>query len=156
MDVFMYEIEKGNLKGAKDIKGYFDYYDSKKDKLSDNKLLFVLPNGKVLFMPYARNDKRDRKKYKYNHIVYLTKALDIILRELGIDRNTFIKQKIKMFDQDIITAAILELNIPFFYETGYVDTEGKIVDDYYRYAIFEKSQKLLKNKRGFFLVWRAD
>ena len=61
MDNFMYEIEKSNLKGSKDIKGYFDYYDSKKDKVSDYKLLFILPNGKVLFMPYSQKDKRDRK-----------------------------------------------------------------------------------------------
>ena len=146
MDNFMYEIEKSNLKGSKDIKGYFDYYDSKKDKVSDYKLLFILPNGKVLFMPYSQKDKRDRKQYKYAHIVYLTNALELILKELNIDKKTFIKQKIKRFDIDAISAAILELNIPFFYETGFKDIDGKDIDDYYRYTILEKSPKFTEKQ----------
>lgn len=146
MDSFMYEIEKSNLKGAKDIKGYFDNFNSNEDKISKYKLLFILPNGKVLFMPYSPKDKRDRKQYKYAHIVYLTNALELILKELNIDKKTFIKQKIKRFDTDAISAAILELNIPFFYETGFKDIDGKIIDDYYRYTIFEKSPKFTEKQ----------
>ena len=146
MDNFMYEIDKSNLKGAKDIKGYFDSFNSDEDKISDYKLLFILSNGKVLFMPYSPKDKRDRKQYKYAHIVYLTNALELILKELNIDKKTFIKQKIKRFDIDAISAAILELNIPFFYETGFKDIDGKDIDDYYRYTIFEKSPKFTEKQ----------
>lgn len=146
MDNFMYEIDKSNLKGAKDIKGYFDNFNCDENKISDYKLLFILPNGKVLFMPYSLKDKRDRKQYKYAHIVYLINALELILKELNIDKKTFIKQKIKRFDIDAISAAILELNIPFFYETGFKDIDGKDVDDYYRYTIFEKSPKFTEKQ----------
>ncbi len=139
MDSIMYGIEKSNLKGAKDIKGYFGYFDSKENKISEYKLLFILPNGKCLFMPYSPKDKRDRKNYKYAHIVYLTNALDLILKELNIDKKNFIQQKIKRFDNDAITSAILNLQIPFFYDTGNIDIDGKVIDDYYRYTVFEKS-----------------
>ena len=139
MDSIMYEIARSNLNGAKGIEGYIDFFDPKRHKISDFKLLFILPNGKCLFMPYAQKDKKDRKQNEYAHIVYLTNALDLILRELEKQKKEFITKYIRKFDVDDITGAILELKIPFFYDTGNKDEDGNDIDDDNRYTIFEKS-----------------
>ncbi len=152
MNYIMYEMNKSDLKGAKDIKGYFDYFKPNVTKMSDYKLSFILPNGQCLFMPYAQKDKGDRKLNKYNHIVYITEAIDLIIKKLGIDKVNFLKQNVKEFEVDELTAAILSLKIPFFYDTGHYDSNGNLIDDKIRYTIFEKTRNLTEKQEKTLLM----
>lgn len=139
MDYKEYKTEISNLKGANDIEGELIDFDIKKHRMSSFKLLFILPNGKCLVMPYAEGEKLDRKQDEYSHLVYITKALDLILEEFGKEKKQFIEENIKKFDVDEITRAILKLQIPFFYDTGNKDVNGNDRDGDYRYIFFEKT-----------------
>lgn len=154
MNYITYEMHKSDLKGAKDIKGYFDYFKPNVSKVSDYKLIFILPNGQCLFMPYSPKDKGDRKLSKYDHIVYITKAIDLIIEKLGIDKVSFINQRVNDFEVDELTAAILSLKIPFFYDTGYYDINGKFIDDKNRNTIFEKTRNLTEKQEKTLLMLR--
>ena len=156
MNYITYEMHRSDLKGAKDIKGYFGYFNPKVSKVSDFKLIFILPNGECLFMPYSPKDKGDRKLSKYNHIVYITKAIDLIIKKLGIDKVSFIKQNINEFEVDELTAAILALKIPFFYDTGHYDSNGNIINDKIRNTIFEKTRNLTEKQEKTLLMLKEE
>ncbi len=156
MNYIMYEMNKSDLKGAKDIKGYFDYLKPNDIKISDYKLIFILPNGQCLFMTYSPKDKGNRKLSKYNHIVYITKAIDLIIEKLSIDKVKFIKEKVNAFEVDELTAAILKLNIPFFYDTGYYDLNGNLINDRIRYTIFEKTRDLTERQEKTLMMLKEE
>ena len=147
MKYYKWERENRYLNGANDINGFIDYFDPTTHQISKYKLLFIFPNGKCLFMPYSPKDKQTRKQDEYAHIVYIVKALEIILKELNIEPITFIEKKISDFDVDVIIAALLKLGISFFYDTGNRDSIGDIKDDYFRYTIFEKSPNLKEKQK---------
>lgn len=154
MNIIMYEMKKANLNAARDISGYVDNFNPNEIKISEYKLIFILPNGKCLFMPYAPKDTGKRDQQKYFHIAYITKAVDLIIKELGLNIKDFINQKVKEFDQDEITAAILSLGIPFFYETGYYDSDGNSIDGENRYTIFEKTIKFTEKQEKTLLAFK--
>ena len=152
MNYLMYEMMKSDLKGARDITGYFDFFNPSDNKISKYKLIFILPNGKCLLIPYASKDNGRRKQFKYNHIVYITKSIELILKELNMNKEEFIQQKVKAFDSDELIAAILKLNIPIFYDTGYYDSNGNRRSDNIRYTIFEKTIKFTEKQEKTLLT----
>ena len=129
----------------KDIEGYFRDFDKTKDKISDFRLMFIFPSGEFLLMPYTKSDKA--KDVLYDHVDYMTVALELILKKLNINRNDFIKNNIidvdKYRDEFIsmpheIQFAILGLNIAIFYNCQTEDGKYTCFD---KPRIFTERQK---------------
>ena len=135
------------LNGAKDITAYFDFFDSRNKKISENKLIFILPDGRCLFMPYSPNDDGERSG-KYEHMVYLVKAFELILEEWGRDRDEYIQEKLNSNNlQELyyeLAANILSLHVSFFYDLIKIDYEHNNE----RLSWFYKSPKLSEKQEN--------
>ena len=147
MNIEAYNNAMKELNGANDIKGYWGSFDLEKDKISKFKLMFILPNGKCLFMPYSPND--DGKRIgEYEHMVYLVKAIELILQEFGIDKKTFIEEKLNYSDlSDLfyeLINNILKLNISFFCDLNEIDSDSNNV----RLAWFYKSPNITEKQEN--------
>lgn len=135
MDYEKYKKNESEFESIKTLKGEFRRFDPNKDQISMYKLIFILPNGECLLMPYDENDEREGlQNRQYNHIAYIAKAIDLILEKLGIDKETFVRTKIEKFNTDELIAAILNLKISFFYEMGNTSHDGELLN----YTIFMK------------------
>ena len=147
MNIESYNNAMKELNGATDIKGYWGSFDLKKDKISNFKLMFILPNGKCLFMPYSPNDNGERIG-EYEHMAYLVKAIELILQEFGIEKKTFIEEKLNYSDlSDLyynLIDNILKLNISFFCDLNEIDLDSNNV----RLAWFYKSPNLTEKQEN--------
>lgn len=112
MNVKDYDRGKSSLNELKDIKGIFRNFDQTKDTISDFRLFFILPSGEYLLMPYTESDLA--RDVTYEHIDYFCEALECILKKLNINRDDFIENNIKEFNQNSIEFAILGLNVAIF------------------------------------------
>ena len=144
MNVEYYDYEKSKFNKLNDIKGYFRNFDQTKDKISDFKLIFILPNGEYLLMPYSENEIRGSYEIEYSHTSYLSVALELILQRLNINRENFIKNKVEHFNGGFIEKAILDLGICDFYDT-YEELEDGTEK---KYTIFGKPFKLTEKQEG--------
>lgn len=137
MRVKYYDDEKSRWNKLKDIEGHFRNFDQTKDKISDFKFMFILPNGEYLLVPYTERDLSG--DVTYNHIDYLPEALELILEKLNINRDDFIKNKVEDFNTHWLEYAILNLNIAIFYDYRFYE-EGKL-------TFFEKPIKLTEKQK---------
>ena len=98
-------------------------------------------------MPYSPNDDGVRSG-SYEHMVYLVKAIELILKELDIDRYKFIQESLNYSEfndlfYELITN-ILKLNISFFYDLNEIDSDNNNV----RLAWFYKSPNLTEKQES--------
>lgn len=128
MEVKIYEQEKSKYKNSEIVEGFFREFNPKEDKISDFKLIFLLQNGESLFMPFIDIDNHDGMNEEYAHIVYILKALELIINKLGYNREKFIEEKVKNFSAEDLISSILNLNIAFFYNTSIYDIEDDFKD----------------------------
>ena len=148
MDYEKYIQSESEYKSIETLKGEFREFNPDKDQISMFKLIFILPNGECLLMPYDEHDKREGPHDRqYNHIAYIAKAIDLILKELNINKENFVRTKIEKFDTDELVAAILTLNISLFYEMGNIFSGEKPE----RYAIFMKQKKFTEKQEKMLL-----
>lgn len=154
MHYYMYEIEK--KKNRTKIKGYVDTFDSKKHLIFDYKFIFILPNGKCLFIPYAERDDRTRSLREYEHKVYLFSALEMLYNELKDTKGNYMNEEHfaifieKKFGYAIIPEfikAILISDVAMLYDAGNYDNHGEEIDDIGYITYFHKNKNLsLKQK----------
>ena len=137
MRVKYYDAEKSRGNKLNDIEGHFRNFDQTKDKISDFKFMFILPNGEYLLVPYTERDLSG--DVTYNHIDYLPEALELILEKLNINRDDFIKNKVEDFNTAWLEYAILNLNIAIFYDFRFYK-EGKL-------TFFEKPIRLTEKQK---------
>lgn len=128
MEIKIYEQEKSKYKNSEIVEGFFREFNPKEDKISDFKLIFLLQNGESLFMPFIDIDNHDGMNEEYAHIVYILKALELIINKLGYNREKFIEEKVKKFSAEDLISSILNLNIAFFYNTSIYDIEDDFKD----------------------------
>lgn len=128
MEVKIYEQEKAKYKNSEIVEGVFREFNQKEDKISDFKLVFILQNGEYLLMPYLDIDNHDGMNEEYAHITYILKALELIIKKLGYNREKFIEEKIKDFSEEDLISVILNLNIAFIYNTSIYDIEDDFKD----------------------------
>ena len=132
MEVKIYDQEKVKYHNSEIVEGLFRRFNQKEDKISDFKLIFILQNGEYLFMPYLDIDNHDGMNEEYAHIVYILKALELIIKKLEYNREKFIEEKIKDFSVEDLISVILNLNIAFFYNTSFYDIE----DNYKNMSVY--------------------
>lgn len=137
MEVKDYDDEKSRWNKLKDIKGFFRNFDQTKDKISDFKFMFILPNGEYLLVPYTESDLSG--DVIYHHIDYLPDALELLLEKLNINRDDFITNKVEDFNKHWLEYAILNLNIAIFYDYR-SNEEGKLI-------FFEKPINLTEKQK---------
>lgn len=128
MEVKIYEQEKSKYKNSEIVEGFFREFNPKEDKISDFKLIFLLQNGESLFMPFIDIDNHDGMNEEYAHLVYILKAVELIINKLGYNREKFIEEKVKNFSAEDLISSILNLNIAFFYNTSIYDIEDDFKD----------------------------
>lgn len=128
MEVKIYDQEKVKYNNSEIVEGLFRRFNQKEDKISDFKLIFILQNGEYLLMPYLDIDNHDGMNEEYAHIVYILKALELIIKKLGYNREKFIEEKIKDFSVEDLISVILNLNIAFIYNTSIYDIEDDFKD----------------------------
>ena len=128
MEVKIYDQEKVKYNNSEIVEGLFRRFNQKEDKISDFKLIFILQNGEYLLMPYLDIDNHDGMNEEYAHIVYILKALELIIKKLGYNREKFIEEKVKNFSAEDLISSILNLNIAFFYNTSIYDIEDDFKD----------------------------
>lgn len=128
MEVKIYEQEKSKYKNSEIVEGFFREFNPKEDKISDFKLIFLLQNGEYLFMPFIDIDNHDGMNEEYAHLVYILKAVELIINKLGYNREKFIEEKVKNFSAEDLISSILNLNIAFFYNTSIYDIEDDFKD----------------------------
>ena len=142
-----YINEVNELPIGEDIEGYLEFFDPRMHKIFNNKLIFIFPNGKCLFMPYTEKDKRTRLEIKYTHRSYIIRALTHIIKELGYDEKEFIEANIDASDRDFIIKRIMEQGISLLYDCGKIDGNGKLKNKTNRYSIFFKSEELTEEQK---------
>lgn len=126
MEVKEFDKKKLSKKNSELVKGFFREFNQKEDKISDFKLIFILQNGEYLLMPYLDMDNHDGMNEEYAHLVYILKALELIIEKFGYKRERIIEEKINDFSAEDLISVILNLNIAFLYNTSIYDIE----DDY--------------------------
>ena len=147
MNYSLYKKEKSELE-TDQIKGYFDTFDSKKHLMSDYKLVFILPNGKCLFMPYVG---------EFGHIVYLFPAFEMLYNELKDTKGNYMNEELfeifiaKKFEYVHIPnfiKAILKSNIAIFYNLKKENTGYK--------TYFQKNKLLTLQQKNTLLEIKAS
>lgn len=128
MEAKIFDQEKVKYKNSEIVEGYFRRFSPEQDKVSDYKLIFILQNGEYLLMPYIDIDNHDGMNEEYAHLVYLLKALELIIKKLEYNREKFIEEKIEDFSAEDFIRVILNLNIAFFYNTSIYDKEENFID----------------------------
>lgn len=142
-----YVDEISTLPIGKDIEGYLQFFDPRMHKIFNNKLIFILPNGKCLFMPYAENDRRTRLEIEYTHKSYIIRALTYIIKELGYDEKEFVETNIDAVNRDLIIKRIMEQGISLFYDCGNLSGNGKKISKKNNYSIFYKIDEMTEEQK---------
>lgn len=153
MNYSIYKKEKSEWE-TDQIKGYFDTFDSKKHLMSNYKLVFILPNGKCLFMPYDG---------KFGHIVYLLSAFEMLYNELKDTKGNYMNEElfeifiVKKFECVHIPnfiKAILKSDIAIFYnhreKTDYTTDfhKNKLLTSQQKNTLLEIRESLKKEGYG--------
>ena len=121
-----YLDEISTVPTGENIKGYLEFFDPRIHEISNNKLIFILPNGKCLFMPYAKKDKKTRLEIEYTHKSYIIRALTYIIKELGYDEKEFVEANIDATVRELIIKKIMEQGVSLLYDCGKIDGNGKL------------------------------
>lgn len=128
MEVKEFDKKKLSKKNSELVKGFFREFNQKEDKISDYKLIFILQNGEYLLMPYLDMDNHDGMNEEYAHLVYILKALELIIEKFGYKRERIIEEKINDFSAEDLIRVILNLNIAFLYNTSIYNIEDDFKD----------------------------
>lgn len=151
-----YIDEVTKLPIGEDIEGYFEFFDPRIHMISKNKLIFILPNGKCLFMPYAQGDKGTRKQGKYTHRKYIIIALRNIINELNNSEKEFIEANIETLMRDDIIIALMKQGVSLLYDCGKRDGNGKLKSKRNRYSIFCESEELTETQKKTLLRMKGN
>ena len=151
-----YLDEISTVPTGENIKGYLEFFDPRIHEISNNKLIFILPNGKCLFMPYAKKDNRTRQQIEYAHSSYIIRALTQIIKELGFDEKEFIEAYIDTSMRDDIIKGLLEQGVSLLYDCGEIDGNGKLKNKMKRYSIFYKSEELTEEQKKTILKMKGN
>ena len=79
-------------------------------------------------MPYLDMDNHDGMNEEYAHLVYILKALELIIKKFGYKRERIIEEKINDFSAEDLISVILNLNIAFLYNTSIYNSEDDFKD----------------------------